>query len=179
MLHTLLSEPKRLDYPQNPYADAFILDVDVDDRGDGVDQPVQCPKCKRVYPSREKVRQHIRKYCLKEKKFQCIFCQYRSKRKDHIVRHTERMHPAQLRERVQQGAINGSLDAFVQLDRCNMEGEGSSSQGSVAIDGCTEFLSVTLSEDVSSADSCEKNEHNGGDIDNTAIDSDEDHEVWL
>ncbi|CAO1421974.1 unnamed protein product [Diamesa tonsa] len=56
----------------------------------------QCPYCRRIYADADAVTRHIKKYCLKEKRFGCIFCQYRSKRKDHIVRHTIRVHDAQL-----------------------------------------------------------------------------------
>ncbi|XP_058827922.1 uncharacterized protein LOC131687853 [Topomyia yanbarensis] len=171
MLHTLLSEPKKLDYPQNPYANELTLDGGGlgDDTSDGeaqdvcMDQPMQCPNCKRIYPSRDKVRQHIKKYCLKEKKFQCMFCQYRSKRKDHIVRHTDRMHPSQLRAKLQQGTIKCSTDAFLQLDQSDSIGGGG--------DGSTEYLSVSFSEDFSI--NSEKYDYNGV-IVTTIDDSDDD-----
>lgn len=54
---------------------------------------LQCDKCKRFYKSARKLTEHIRKYCLKEKKYKCISCEYRSRRKDHVLRHAKRKHP--------------------------------------------------------------------------------------
>lgn len=74
----------------------------------------QCPHCRRIYANAEAVERHIKKYCLKEKRFGCIFCQYRSKRKDHIVRHTKRVHNNELQEKIDEGMITNPLDAVLQ-----------------------------------------------------------------
>lgn len=73
----------------------------------------QCPYCRRIYADADAVTRHIKKYCLKEKRFGCIFCQYRSKRKDHIVRHTIRVHDAQLRDKIRDGVISVPSDAVL------------------------------------------------------------------
>ncbi|XP_017466199.1 PREDICTED: MDS1 and EVI1 complex locus protein EVI1-A-like [Rhagoletis zephyria] len=53
---------------------------------------MQCRHCNRYYPTIQKLQEHVRKYCLKEKKYKCISCEYRSRRKDHVLRHAKRKH---------------------------------------------------------------------------------------
>lgn len=53
---------------------------------------MQCKHCKRFYKSVQKLQEHVRKYCLKEKKYKCVSCEYRSRRKDHVLRHAKRKH---------------------------------------------------------------------------------------
>lgn len=53
---------------------------------------MQCKHCNRFYKSHQKLQEHVRKYCLKEKKYKCISCEYRSRRKDHVLRHAKRKH---------------------------------------------------------------------------------------
>ncbi|XP_054736490.1 uncharacterized protein LOC129243470 [Anastrepha obliqua] len=53
---------------------------------------MQCRHCNRYYKSHQKLQEHVRKYCLKEKKYKCISCEYRSRRKDHVLRHAKRKH---------------------------------------------------------------------------------------
>ena len=53
---------------------------------------MQCKHCNRYYKSHQKLQEHVRKYCLKQKKFKCISCEYRSRRKDHVLRHSKRKH---------------------------------------------------------------------------------------
>ncbi|XP_028897667.2 uncharacterized protein LOC105214505 [Zeugodacus cucurbitae] len=53
---------------------------------------MQCKHCNRYYKSHQKLQEHVRKYCLKEKKYKCISCEYRSRRKDHVLRHAKRKH---------------------------------------------------------------------------------------
>lgn len=85
----------------------------------------QCPHCRRVYADATAVNRHIKKYCLKEKRFGCIFCQYRSKRKDHIVRHSIRVHDKQLRKKIVDGVFAVPGDAVLK-DGNLCEPEGSS-----------------------------------------------------
>lgn len=73
----------------------------------------QCPHCRRVYADATAVNRHIKKYCLKEKRFGCIFCNYRSKRKDHIVRHSIRVHDKQLRKKIIEGEFAAPGDAVL------------------------------------------------------------------
>jgi hypothetical protein len=88
----------------------------------------QCPHCRRVYPDDDAVTRHIKKYCLKEKRFGCIFCQYRSKRKDHIVRHTIRVHDAQVKEKIAAGEFAVPNDAVLKDGvLCEPEGDGKDS----------------------------------------------------
>jgi hypothetical protein len=83
----------------------------------------QCPYCRRVYADAVAVNRHIKKYCLKEKRFGCIFCQYRSKRKDHIVRHSIRVHDAQLRQKIIDGEFAAPTDAVLKDGKlCEPEG---------------------------------------------------------
>uniref|UniRef100_A0A1B0B078 C2H2-type domain-containing protein n=1 Tax=Glossina palpalis gambiensis TaxID=67801 RepID=A0A1B0B078_9MUSC len=56
------------------------------------DAYMQCKHCKRFYKSVQKLQEHVRKYCLKEKKYKCVSCEYRSRRKDHVLRHAKRKH---------------------------------------------------------------------------------------
>lgn len=63
----------------------------------------QCPHCHRFYVTRIKLKAHIQKYCLKEKKYKCMFCIYRSKRRDHIRRHMLKVHAAQTNKRLALG----------------------------------------------------------------------------
>lgn len=56
------------------------------------DDYMQCKHCKRFYKSMQKLQEHVRKYCLKEKKYKCVSCEYRSRRKDHVLRHAKRKH---------------------------------------------------------------------------------------
>lgn len=56
------------------------------------DDYMQCKHCKRFYKSMHKLQEHVRKYCLKEKKYKCVCCEYRSRRKDHVLRHAKRKH---------------------------------------------------------------------------------------
>ncbi|XP_039954337.1 longitudinals lacking protein, isoforms A/B/D/L-like [Bactrocera tryoni] len=53
---------------------------------------MQCKHCNRYYKSHQKLQEHVRKYCLKKKKYKCISCEYRSRRKDHVLRHAKRKH---------------------------------------------------------------------------------------
>ncbi len=84
----------------------------------------QCPHCRRIYANPAAVTRHIKKYCLKEKRFGCIFCSYRSKRKDHIVRHTKRVHNTQLQEKIDEGMINNPTDAVLQDFKEEIEASG-------------------------------------------------------
>jgi len=77
------------------------------------DAPAQCPYCKRVYANAQKVQTHIKKYCLKEKKYRCMFCPYRSKRRDHIIRHAAKVHESLVAEKISSGEITGPSEAFV------------------------------------------------------------------
>lgn len=73
----------------------------------------QCPHCQRYYETKTKLKAHIQKYCLKEKKYKCFYCVYRSKRRDHIRRHMIRVHANQLNKRVASGLsmeIEATLD---------------------------------------------------------------------
>lgn len=88
----------------------------------------QCPYCRRVYADATAVNRHIKKYCLKEKRFGCIFCQYRSKRKDHIVRHSIRVHDAQLRQKIIAGEFAAPTDAVLK-DGKLCEPEGATTEG--------------------------------------------------
>ncbi|XP_068146142.1 longitudinals lacking protein, isoforms H/M/V isoform X10 [Drosophila tropicalis] len=56
------------------------------------DSFMQCKHCKRYYKSHQKLQEHVRKYCLKQKKYKCVSCEYRSRRKDHVLRHAKRKH---------------------------------------------------------------------------------------
>lgn len=93
----------------------------------------QCPYCRRVYADSTAVNRHIKKYCLKEKRFGCIFCQYRSKRKDHIVRHSIRVHDAQLRQKIIAGEFAGPTDAVLK-DGKLCEPEGTSNESALPQD---------------------------------------------
>ncbi|XP_063697882.1 zinc finger protein ZFP2-like [Culicoides brevitarsis] len=93
------------------------------------DVPAQCPYCKRVYANSQKVQAHIKKYCLKEKKYKCMFCAYRSKRRDHIIRHAARVHETLVAEKVQEGLITGASDAFI--DEGELDGDVSNAGGGV------------------------------------------------
>ncbi|XP_017021995.1 longitudinals lacking protein, isoforms H/M/V isoform X9 [Drosophila kikkawai] len=53
---------------------------------------MQCKHCNRYYKSHQKLQEHVRKYCLKQKKYKCVSCEYRSRRKDHVLRHAKRKH---------------------------------------------------------------------------------------
>ncbi|KAH8401964.1 hypothetical protein KR009_008951 [Drosophila setifemur] len=53
---------------------------------------MQCKHCNRYYKSPQKLQEHVRKYCLKQKKYKCVSCEYRSRRKDHVLRHAKRKH---------------------------------------------------------------------------------------
>lgn len=68
----------------------------------GANMP-QCPHCHRFYETRLKLKAHIQKYCLKEKKYKCMFCIYRSKRRDHIRRHMLKVHATQTNKRLALG----------------------------------------------------------------------------
>ena len=59
---------------------------------DGQKDFLQCPHCFRYYLTVAKLKHHIVKYCTKEKKFKCPYCEYRSRRKDHIYRHLSAVH---------------------------------------------------------------------------------------
>lgn len=96
----------------------------------------QCPYCRRVYADATAVNRHIKKYCLKEKRFGCIFCQYRSKRKDHIVRHSIRVHDTQLRQKLISGEFAVPTDAVLK-DGKLCEPEGATSES--AMGGDTDF----------------------------------------
>lgn len=64
---------------------------------------LQCPNCLRMYKTPAKLKAHMKKYCLKEKKYPCFFCEYRSKRRDHIRRHMASIHADQLLKRQKDG----------------------------------------------------------------------------
>lgn len=83
----------------------------------------QCPYCRRVYADATAVNRHIKKYCLKEKRFSCLFCNYKSKRRDHIVRHSIRVHEAQLRQKITDGEFAVPSDAVMKDGKlCEPEG---------------------------------------------------------
>lgn len=63
----------------------------------------QCPHCHRYYETEPKLKAHIQKYCLKEKKYKCFYCNYRSKRRDHIRRHMLKVHASETNARIAQG----------------------------------------------------------------------------
>lgn len=67
------------------------------------DDQFKCPLCLRMYASMMKLKTHMRKYCIKEKKYKCYFCQYRSKRRDHVRRHMRCIHSEKLEERIGAG----------------------------------------------------------------------------
>lgn len=79
------------------------------DGGESAAMP-QCPHCHRFYETKIKLKAHIQKYCLKEKKYKCFYCSYRSKRRDHIRRHMLRVHAALMNKRVAQG-LSMDIDA--------------------------------------------------------------------
>lgn len=83
-------------------------------RDDGADITAiaQCPHCHRFYNTELKLKAHIQKYCLKEKKYKCFYCSYRSKRRDHIRRHMVRVHATQMNIRVEQG-LSMDIDAML------------------------------------------------------------------
>lgn len=64
---------------------------------------LQCPNCLRMYKTPAKLKAHMKKYCLKEKKYPCFFCDYRSKRRDHIRRHMASIHAEKLLKRQKDG----------------------------------------------------------------------------
>lgn len=64
---------------------------------------LQCPNCLRMYKTPAKLKAHMKKYCLKEKKYPCFFCDYRSKRRDHIRRHMASIHAEKLLRRQKAG----------------------------------------------------------------------------
>lgn len=99
------------------------------------DVPAQCPYCKRVYANYQKVQTHIKKYCLKEKKYKCMFCAYRSKRRDHIIRHAGRVHESLVQEKVKAGIITGACDAFIDEGEDEVPGvdSGSKTLGTVNV----------------------------------------------
>lgn len=76
----------------------------------------QCPHCHRFYDTSAKLKAHIQKYCLKEKKYKCFYCVYRSKRRDHIRRHMHRVHVIQLEKRL-------SLGLSMEIEPTNEDGE--------------------------------------------------------
>uniref|UniRef100_A0A1B0AHQ2 C2H2-type domain-containing protein n=1 Tax=Glossina pallidipes TaxID=7398 RepID=A0A1B0AHQ2_GLOPL len=51
-----------------------------------------CANSSSGFPFSEELQEHVRKYCLKEKKYKCVSCEYRSRRKDHVLRHAKRKH---------------------------------------------------------------------------------------
>lgn len=69
------------------------------------DEPncVQCKLCFRFYETPTKLMHHVQKYCLKEKKYKCFYCSYRSKRRDHIRRHMNKLHTAEVANRINMG----------------------------------------------------------------------------
>lgn len=73
----------------------------------------QCPHCHRYYETEPKLKAHIQKYCLKEKKYKCFYCSYRSKRRDHIRRHMIRVHAVLMNKRIAMGL---SMDIDATLD---------------------------------------------------------------
>lgn len=108
----------------------------------------QCPYCRRVYADSIAVNRHIKKYCLKEKRFGCIFCQYRSKRKDHIVRHSIRVHDAQLRQKIAAGEFTVPTDAVLKDGKlCEPEGaieeSGSVNDGELSLDFSALYPEIT------------------------------------
>lgn len=76
--------------PQYMYVNNLPGSGSILERGDYM----QCKHCKRFYKSIQKLQEHVRKYCLKEKKYKCVSCEYRSRRKDHVLRHARRKHSA-------------------------------------------------------------------------------------
>jgi hypothetical protein len=85
---------------------------------------------------------------LKEKRFGCIFCQYRSKRKDHIVRHSIRVHDAQLREKILAGEFVVPTDAVLKDGKlCEPEGitgdAVAANEGDFALDFSTLYPEIT------------------------------------
>lgn len=63
-----------------------------------------------------------------------MFCAYRSKRRDHIIRHAARVHEALVAEKVAEGAITGATDAFID------EGEVDETATVVPVTGTGESL---------------------------------------
>lgn len=60
-----------------------------------------------------------------------MFCAYRSKRRDHIIRHAARVHESLVAEKVLEGVISGASDAFID------EGEGDNETSAPAGGACT------------------------------------------
>jgi hypothetical protein len=52
-----------------------------------------------------------------------MFCEYKSKRKDHIVRHTARLHTHQVEEKIKAGVIKTHYEAFLNLEAVTAEEE--------------------------------------------------------
>ncbi|KAM7341702.1 uncharacterized protein ACRADG_009387 [Cochliomyia hominivorax] len=110
---------------------------------------MQCKHCKRFYKSAQKLQEHVRKYCLKEKKYKCVSCEYRSRRKDHVLRHARRKH-SELYERYREDEENlfvvrnveeGSYEADIDYDGPNEDylipavSMGIGSSAGVSLDG--------------------------------------------
>lgn len=90
---------------------------------EAADAELQCPNCLRMYSTEAKLKAHMRKYCLKEKKYACFFCDYRSKRRDHIRRHMASIHADKLVLRQKEGL---SMEIKEAEDRFNRGAEDKS-----------------------------------------------------
>lgn len=82
---------------------------------------VQCKLCYRFYETHAKLMHHVQKYCTKEKKYKCFYCTYRSKRRDHIRRHMNKLHTAEVVNRINLGlSMNIDEDYPEEIDdNCN------------------------------------------------------------
>lgn len=54
-----------------------------------------CPRCGNDYRWKRNLTRHLAKECGKEPAFQCHSCDYRSKHKQHMLRHIASKHPKQ------------------------------------------------------------------------------------
>lgn len=76
-----------------------------------------------------------------------MFCAYRSKRRDHIIRHAARVHESLVAEKVQEGVITGASDAFIDEGEVDVDGAAAASGQNVssALLGSGESLLKPLS----------------------------------
>lgn len=52
----------------------------------------QCPQCKKNYVYQKNLARHLKFECGVLPQFSCTECQYKSKRKDHLIRHLLTVH---------------------------------------------------------------------------------------
>jgi len=55
-------------------------------------RPDKCRRCGKVYNYRSSMYRHVKYECGKEKLFQCLYCAFRTKRKDLCKRHMYKTH---------------------------------------------------------------------------------------